>query len=66
MNNANNMTDNGVAIWKSAALKGVAHGFLGRIGGVSTGIYAGLNVGLGSDDDRDAIVENRRRAADAR
>lgn len=41
------------------------HGFLGRTGGVSTGIYASLNVGPGSDDDRDAIQENRRRAVDA-
>lgn len=41
----------------------VPHGFLGRQGGVSTGLYAGLNVGLGSDDDRAAIIENRRLAA---
>jgi YfiH family protein len=38
------------------------HGFLGRRGGVSEGVCAGLNVGLGSGDDRDAIAENRRRA----
>lgn len=48
--------------WTSPVLDGVAHGFLGRKGGISTGIYAGLNVGLGSDDDREAIAENRRRA----
>lgn len=41
---------------------GVAHGFLGRQGGVSTGIFASLNVGLGSSDDRAAVAENRRRA----
>jgi YfiH family protein len=41
------------------------HAFLGREGGVSIGIHAGLNVGLGSDDDRTAIVENRRRATEA-
>lgn len=46
-------------------LHGVPHGFLGREGGVSTGIHAGLNVGLGSDDDREAIHENRRRAVEA-
>ena len=46
----------------SPLLDGAAHGFLGRAGGLSTGIYAGLNVGLGSDDDRDAILENRQRA----
>lgn len=43
----------------------VPHGFLGRRGGVSEGIHAGLNVGLGSDDDREAIRENRRRAVEA-
>ncbi len=47
------------------ALGAVAHGFLGRGGGVSTGALAGLNVGYGSSDDRDAIAENRRRAVDA-
>ena len=53
-----------VEVIRAAALGGVAHGFLGRRGGVSGGIYAGLNVGLGSDDDRDAIHENRRRAVE--
>jgi len=43
----------------------VPHGFLGRRGGVSGGILAGLNVGTGSGDDADAIAENRRRAVDA-
>ncbi|SFS04527.1 peptidoglycan editing factor PgeF [Sphingomonas jatrophae] len=38
------------------------HGFLGREGGVSGGIYAGLNVGLGSADDLGAVRENRVRA----
>jgi YfiH family protein len=47
------------------ALGALPHGFLGREGGVSQGIHAGLNVGLGSDDDRDAILENRRRAVGA-
>lgn len=47
-------------------LKGtpLRHGFFTRRGGVSHGIYAGLNIGLGSDDDRDAVTENRRRVAD--
>ena len=39
------------------------HGFFTREGGVSDGIYAGLNVGLGSKDDRAAVLENRRRVA---
>jgi len=50
---------------RADALGGVPHGFFGRRGGVSTGLYAGLNVGLGSDDDHAAVVENRRRAAHA-
>jgi YfiH family protein len=48
-----------------AALPAVRHGFFGREGGVSTGIYDSLNCGLGSDDDWDAIVENRARLARA-
>ena len=49
----------------AAVLDDVPHGFLGRRGGVSTGIHAGLNVGLGSDDERDAILRNRDLARDA-
>lgn len=51
-------------ITRSPLLDGTEHGFLGRAGGVSEGIYSGLNIGLGSDDDRDAIMENRRRATE--
>src|SRR5947209_10431819 len=43
----------------------VAHGFFGRRGGVSEGIYASLNCGPGSGDSRNAVMENRRRATDA-
>ncbi|NBC36951.1 peptidoglycan editing factor PgeF [Novosphingobium sp. FSY-8] len=50
---------------RSAGLAGVAHGFLGRRGGVSQGAVAGLNVGLGSADDPAAVAENRARAAAA-
>jgi YfiH family protein len=46
------------------SLAGAAHGFLGRTGGVSTGIHAGLNISF-SEDDPVATTENRRRAADA-
>lgn len=46
-----------------AALPGVRHAFFTRQGGVSAGLYASLNVGLGSKDDPAAVVENRRRAA---
>lgn len=54
-----------VPVLHAGALDGVPHGFLGRRGGVSEGIVAGLNVGLGSQDDRTAIAENRRRAVEA-
>lgn len=42
---------------------GFRHGFFTRDGGVSTGLYAGLNVGLGSGDERAAVIENRKRIA---
>ena len=42
---------------------GVRHGFFTRAGGVSTGLYQGLNTGVGSSDDPAAVAENRRRAA---
>ena len=44
-------------------LAGVRHAFFTRNGGVSTGIYDSLNLGLGSRDDPDHVGENRRRAA---
>ena len=44
-----------------AALDGVAHGFFTRQGGVSEGIYASLNTGLGSSDERASVLENRAR-----
>lgn len=44
-------------------LDGLAHGFFTREGGISGGIYASLNIGLGSDDNRDHVLENRKRVA---
>lgn len=41
----------------------IRHGFFTRQGGVSQGIYRGLNVGLGSNDDQAAVNENRTRVA---
>jgi len=52
-------------VFRSAALEGVAHGFLGRRGGRSTGLVAGLNAGLGSGDDERAVAGNRMLAVDA-
>jgi YfiH family protein len=53
---------------ESALLSGnagtrIRHGFFTREGGISEGIYAGLNVGIGSDDDRQKVTENRMRVA---
>jgi hypothetical protein len=50
---------------RSALLAPIPHGFFGRRGGVSQGVCAGLNVGLGSADDPQAIRVNRRLAVDA-
>ncbi|MES0880725.1 peptidoglycan editing factor PgeF [Roseibium sp. SCP14] len=44
-------------------LDGIRHGFFTRQGGVSGGIYESLNIGLGSDDHRDMVLENRDRVA---
>jgi YfiH family protein len=46
-----------------AAIPGIRHAFFTREGGVSGGIYAGLNGGLGSQDDPAHVAENRRRMA---
>jgi YfiH family protein len=45
------------------ALAGIAHAFFTRHGGISTGLYAGLNTGIGSHDERALVLENRARAA---
>ena len=42
---------------------GIAHGFFLRTGGVSEGIYASLNCGRGSADEKDRVEENRARVA---
>lgn len=44
--------------------RNIRHGFFTRGGGVSEGIYAGLNTGLGSNDDPANVLENRRRVAE--
>ena len=55
----------GVDAIRSGALGSVPHGFLTRRGGVSTGVVAGLNVGLGNDDEPAALAQNRQRAVAA-
>ena len=55
-----------VEVIRSAALDGVAHGFLGRRGGVSTCVCAGLDMGRrGQDVIGPDLAENRRRAVEA-
>lgn len=47
------------------ALPGIRHGYFTREGGVSSGMYASLNCGIGSEDERALVLENRRRVASA-
>lgn len=47
------------------ALPGVRHGFFTRRGGVSGGVYASLNCGVGSGDDRETVLLNRGKVATA-
>jgi YfiH family protein len=42
-----------------SAIAGIRHGFFTREGGFSTGLYASLNTGLGSHDDRETVKRNR-------
>ncbi len=62
------MTGSDMDILKSPLLDrtGCAlHGFFGRRGGVSGGVYGELNCGYGSQDQRDNVARNRRRVAAA-
>ena len=47
------------------AAPGIIHGFFTRQGGVSTGVYASLNGGVGSRDAPLAVAENRARMSAA-
>ncbi len=48
-----------------ARLPGIRHAFFTRAGGVSKGVYASLNAGVGSDDEPRNVAENRARMAAA-
>jgi YfiH family protein len=48
---------------RASALEGVSHAFFTRQGGVSQGVYASLNGGVGSNDDFASVAENRARMA---
>lgn len=54
-----------IELLRAASLHNVPHGFAGRRGGISKGVHAGLNVGLGSSDEREAVLRNRDLARDA-
>ena len=47
----------------SPLLSGTPHGFFGRAGGASSGVFAGLNCGYGSSDQHDIVTINRARVA---
>jgi len=58
------MTD--LPVIESGALSGlshIAHAFFTRQGGVSKDLYATLNTGAGSGDERANVIENRARCA---
>lgn len=52
-------------ILTSKMLDNIPHGFFGRRGGQSGGIYGSLNVGIGSDDEAEAVRKNRDIAVNA-
>ncbi|MEM1386014.1 MAG: peptidoglycan editing factor PgeF [Pseudomonadota bacterium] len=52
-------------ILTSPILGAVRHGFFTRIGGASSGVFAGLNCGTGSSDQAEAVAINRARVAEA-
>jgi YfiH family protein len=52
-------------ILTSDLLSPLRHGFFTRRGGASSGIFEGLNCGLGSSDQRQAVELNRARVAAA-
>ncbi len=52
-------------ILTSDLLAPVRHGFFTRRGGASSGVFAGLNCGIGSSDQAEIVTINRQRVANA-
>lgn len=52
-------------ILTSASLTPLAHGFFTRKGGASSGVFSGLNCGMGSSDQKEMVSINRKRVAKA-
>ena len=46
-------------------LRGIKHGFTTRLGGVSTGIYESMNMGLHLEDDVNLVMENYKRIGES-
>lgn len=57
--------ESGGVRWLEAQLSGATAAFSTRIGGVSEPPFDGLNLGVLTGDEHDAVVENRRRLATA-
>ena len=55
----------GGARWLEATMPGATAAFSTRVGGVSEPPFDGLNLGVFTDDEQGAVVENRRRLAAA-
>ncbi len=53
-------TENGLLLETSTLLT-IPHGFTTRVGGVSGGAFAGLNLGISRGDDPRSVFENYRR-----
>jgi len=51
--------------WLEARLRGATAAFTTRVGGVSAAPFDGLNLGVFTEDERESVVENRRRLAAA-
>ncbi len=51
--------------WLEAELPAARAAFSTRVGGVSEAPFDSLNLGILTDDDRDSVVENRRRLSAA-
>jgi len=58
-------SEGGVVFHRFGLLEGFVHALSGREGGVSRGPFASLNLGFGVGDEPEAVVENRRRFAEA-
>lgn len=52
-------------ILTSASLSPLEHGFFTRKGGASSGVFSGLNCGMGSSDQKEMVSINRSRVAEA-